>query len=203
MLYDSSMRLSRVTKAAFLTLALTFGGFTVAAPPIVASQPAAEHSTAHFEVRFMKNMIAHHHMAVEMSELCLQKATRQELRELCNQIIADQNREIQTMQSWLRDWYGISYTPQMMPDDQRKMQLMANLSSTHFEIVFMQEMIKHHRTAIKEARTCTQRAGHEELTSLCNNIITAQRQEIAQMRQWLCQWYAMCKRKDSDDSHEH
>ncbi|HEY9708558.1 MAG TPA: DUF305 domain-containing protein [Oculatellaceae cyanobacterium] len=74
MLYDSSMRLSRVTKAAFLTLALTFGGFTVAAPPIVASQPAAEHSTAHFEVRFMKNMIAHHHMAVEMSELCLQKA---------------------------------------------------------------------------------------------------------------------------------
>lgn len=44
-------------------------------------------------------MIDHHHMAVETSEICLAKAVHAELRQMCEQIIAAQSREIEQLQS--------------------------------------------------------------------------------------------------------
>ncbi|HZQ06831.1 MAG TPA: LPXTG cell wall anchor domain-containing protein [Anaerolineae bacterium] len=34
-----------------------------------------------------------------------------------------------------------------------------------------------------------QRAEHQDLKNLCQNIITSQQQEIQQMQTWLAQWY--------------
>lgn len=62
----------------------------------------------------MTTTIDHHAMAVMMSEICLTNATvHEELRTVCGEIITAQTQEISTMQSWLQDWYGISYSPQM------------------------------------------------------------------------------------------
>ena len=54
-------------------------------------------------------------------------------------------------------------------------------------------MIKHHLAAIKEASDCVERAFHEELRDLGENIVTAQAAEIEQMRTWLCEWCGICK----------
>jgi uncharacterized protein (DUF305 family) len=53
-------------------------------------------------------------------------------------------------------------------------------------------MIKHHWTAVGAAMRCVGRAFHEELETLCENIITTQIAEILQLRSWLCQWYTLC-----------
>jgi uncharacterized protein (DUF305 family) len=156
--------------------------------------PAPDRATAKFEIDFMTGMIDHHAMAIEMANLCLQKAIHEELRSLCQNIIAAQQQEIAQMQSWLSSWYGISYSPQMKPGDMRMMERLASLSGAEFEIEFMQMMIKHHLKAIREASKCVERAFHPELRGLCENIITTQAAEIEQMRTWLCQWYGVCKR---------
>lgn len=153
----------------------------------------SQQSTAQFEIRWMQNMIDHHHMAVMMAEICLQKAVHPELKTLCENIIAAQTREIRQMQGWLRDWYGITYEPQMKPGDMRQMEKMAALSPTEFEIAFMEEMIRHHRMAIMEAQMALRKASHEELKQLARDIIRTQSQEIQQMRTWLCQWYNRCR----------
>ena len=158
------------------------------------SGPAPDRATAKFEIDFMKDMIDHHAMAVEMAEICLDKAIHPELRSLCEEIIAAQQQEITQMQSWLSNWYGISYSPQMKPGDMRMMERLASLTGAEFEIEFMQMMIKHHLKAIKEASKCVERAFHPESRELCENIITSQAAEIEQMRTWLCQWYGICKR---------
>ena len=158
-----------------------------------ASTPAPDKQTAKFEIDFMQGMIDHHAMAVAMAELCVQKAIHEELRQLCGDIIAAQSAEIQQMQGWLQEWYGVSYEPRMTNGAMRQMEKLASLSGAEFEIAFMEQMIRHHEAAIKEARTCLRRAYHVELRQLCENIIATQSAEIEQLQNWLCQWYGICK----------
>ena len=159
----------------------------------IAGAPAPSPPAAKFEIKFLTDMIDHHHMAVMMAEMCLEKATHAELRALCENIRTAQMAEIEQMQSWLQDWYGISHEPEMKPGDEKMMDRLASLSGPEFEIEFMEMMIKHHEKAIKEARQCLDKAVHAELRTLCQNIITTQSAEIAQMQTWLCQWYGECR----------
>lgn len=162
-------------------------------PGPVASMPAPTQPAVNFEVRFMTGMIDHHQMAIEMASMCLEKAIHPELSSMCEQIIAAQSAEIQEMQAWLQNWYGISYSPTMKPGDQQMHDRMASLSAAEFEIAFMEMMTKHHEKAIKEARQCLDKAWHTELRQLCESIIAAQSAEIAQLETWLCEWYDRCK----------
>ncbi len=157
------------------------------------SGPAPDKATAKYEIDFMQDMIDHHAMAVPMANMCVEKAIHVELRTLCQEIIAAQSAEIQQMQTWLMEWYGISYSPEMKPGDMRMMEKMAELSGAEFEIEFMEMMIKHHLKAIRKASKCVDRVFHDQLREMCENIIVTQAAEIEQMRTWLCDWYGICK----------
>lgn len=170
--------------AIVLSLAATFGFSTVSA-----NGPAQDPETAKFETDFMQTMIDHHNMASEMAKVCLQKATHDELRTMCQNIIDSQTKEIQEMQSWLASWYQIDHQPMMMQNNQQMMNELNAASGADFEMMFLKMMIEHHTTAIQEATPCVQRAEHQELKDLCQNIITSQQKEIDQMQTWLAQWY--------------
>ena len=176
--------------AAFLLVALVGAGLAVA--PAAAEEPAPEPSTARYEVDFLMNMIDHHAMAVQMAEICLDNAVHPELASLCESIKTAQSQEMAEMQSWLQDWYGVTHEPEMKPGDRRKMERLASLDGAEFEIEFMESIIGHHRKAIREGEQCLRRAYHPELLDLCQNIIQTQSAEIAQMEQWLCDWYDRC-----------
>jgi len=180
--------------AAFALTALVAVGFSAA--PAAADEPAPDRATARFEVDFLVGMIDHHAMAVEMADICLDKAVHEDLRAMCESIKTSQSRQIEEMQSWLADWYGVTHEPEMKPGDMRQMERLASLSGAEFEIEFMESMIKHHRKAIREGETCLREAYHDDLIGLCENIIATQSAEIAQMQQWLCQWYDRCRGRD-------
>jgi uncharacterized protein (DUF305 family) len=165
----------------------------IASQTRIASEPAPDRSTARYEIDFMQDMIDHHAMAVMMAEMCVEKAVHEELRRLCEDIIAAQSAEIQQMQGWLQEWYGISYAPEMTPGAMKQMEKLAALSGAEFEIAFMEMMIKHHAKAVKEGERCVERVYHEELRELCENIIATQTAEIELMESWLCEWYGNCK----------
>lgn len=176
-----------------LLFSVVFFNAKVASAQTQESGPAPDRSTAKYEVDFMTGMIDHHAMAVMMGQMCLEKAIHEELRTMCQNIITTQQQEIAEMQSWLNSWYGINYSPQMKPGAMRMMEKLASLSGAEFEIEFMQMMIKHHLAAIREASKCVERAYHDELRELCEDIITTQAAEIEQMRTWLCEWYGICR----------
>jgi uncharacterized protein (DUF305 family) len=98
-------------KARMCGAAITLA-FTTVAAPAVANEPAPTRAQAQYEIRFMTDMIDHHQMAINMSQICLTNATHEELKAMCADIIAAQQQEIVTMQTWLQDWYGVSYAPQ-------------------------------------------------------------------------------------------
>lgn len=166
-----------------LVVLLLFGAATTA---------QGGNAAARFEIRFLTNMIDHHHMAVMMAELCEGRVIHPELEELCDSIMAAQTQEIAEMQAWLKDWYGITYAPQMSRKDMREMAKLEALSGAQFEVHFMMMMIEHHEKAIREAKRCDRRASHEELLAMCEAIVASQGQEIAEMQEWLCSWYWIC-----------
>ncbi|MGE5765388.1 MAG: DUF305 domain-containing protein [Mycobacterium leprae] len=183
--------LSRGVLAGVAAVALLVGFASSAA----AREPAPNRSTARFEINFMKNMIDHHAMAVRMAEMCRDRAVHSQLRSMCKDIETSQRREIREMRSWLRDWYNTDHQPSMMhmpAGEMRRMHEMQMSSGRQFEIHFMTMMIPHHEQAIREAKTCRNRAHHGDLRQLCRNIIKTQAAEIRTMRSWLCKWYDRC-----------
>lgn len=197
----NQMRLAR--GAAISRVRLALAAATVAtltllalAAPTQAAAPAPNENIARYEIRFMREMIAHHHMAVMMAEVCVERHDiRPELRQLCADIIAAQEREIAAMQSWLRQWYGVEYQPHEDMDHEemsRMLAAMRAMSPREFERFFLEDMIVHHAGALQPARQCKGKASHEELESLCRDIIRFQVAEIDLMRQWLCEWFGEC-----------
>lgn len=158
-----------------------------------ANEPAPTLAQSNFEVRFMTMMIDHHSMAVGMAMICTNKAIHPELHQLCENIIATQSAEIDEMQSWLQQWYGINHEPEMKPGDQKMIQRLASMSGSDFEIMFMEMMIRHHHIAIVRAHECERKAYHLQLLALCDNIVQSQTEEIHTMQGWLCQWYQICR----------
>lgn len=57
------------------------------------------------------------------------------------------------------------------------------------EVRFLEGMIDHHQMALDMATDCLNKAQTESVVELCNNVITAQSAEIAQMQTWLLEWY--------------
>ena len=60
-----------------------------------------------FEIMFLTMMIAHHHGATKVANLCAGHAEHAELTDLCAVIHDAQAQEIAQMRAWLCDWYGI------------------------------------------------------------------------------------------------
>jgi uncharacterized protein (DUF305 family) len=59
-----------------------------------------------FDLRFLQAMIPHHEGAIEMAKQVLEKSDRPEVKELAEQIMDSQQKEIDQMQQWQKDWYG-------------------------------------------------------------------------------------------------
>lgn len=61
-----------------------------------------------FDRAFIEEMIVHHEGAVAMAQQALQAAKHDEIKQMAQEIINAQTREISTMRNWLKDWYGVS-----------------------------------------------------------------------------------------------
>ena len=57
-----------------------------------------------FDKAFVEEMIPHHQMAVMMATMLKNGTKRPEMTKLADDIITAQNREIEQMRGWLRDW---------------------------------------------------------------------------------------------------
>lgn len=59
-----------------------------------------------FDKAFLAEMIVHHEGAVEMARQALQHAQHTEIKQMAQDIIDAQEREITTMRGWQQSWYG-------------------------------------------------------------------------------------------------
>ncbi|MDX2240438.1 MAG: DUF305 domain-containing protein [Leptolyngbyaceae cyanobacterium bins.302] len=63
-------------------------------------------NATNFDREFIEQMIPHHQMAIMMSTMVANSATRPEIRNLAQSIIRSQSAEIKQMQQWYQAWYS-------------------------------------------------------------------------------------------------
>lgn len=63
-------------------------------------------SASQFDREFMEQMIPHHEMAIMMAQMLEASTERDEMKELADNIITSQAKEIDMMRSWLKSWYN-------------------------------------------------------------------------------------------------
>jgi len=143
---------------------------------------------------FVDAMVPHHRGAVAMAEVALENAEHREIQSLARNIISSQRAEIEEMRSLKEEISSTSDVPmQMSEKDMEDMGMMpdpgelANRES--FDEAFIDAMIPHHQSAIQMARIAAERSENPDIQTLAEDIITAQRKEIEQMKTWREDWY--------------
>ncbi len=61
---------------------------------------------AEFDRAFLAEMIIHHEGAVDMAKMVLEQSDRPELQQLANEIITAQEKEIDQMKNWQKEWFS-------------------------------------------------------------------------------------------------
>ena len=112
------------------------------------------------DVRFMQDMIPHHHQAIEMAALVAGRTNRPELIDVAGRIDVSQADEIAFMQKWLHDRgehapeptaHGAMHTSHKMAGmaTPEQMAKLAAADGTEFDRLFLTLMITHHEGAVK------------------------------------------------------
>ena len=133
---------------------------------------------------FIEQMIPHHQDAIDMANLALVRAEHPEIRQLAENVIRDQSREISQMRSWYKAWYGTdvpeyedammgggmnrrgSGTGMMRGGIDESMTDLAQLgNATQFDKEFIEQMVPHHQMAIMMAQM-TLNSDHQEIRDL-------------------------------------
>ncbi len=60
-----------------------------------------------FDSAFLEEMIPHHLGAIEMAQMVLKSSNSPELKKLANDIISAQQKEIDMMRKWQKEWFGL------------------------------------------------------------------------------------------------
>lgn len=144
-----------------------------------------------YDAAFIDSMIVHHEGAITMANQALAQAERQEITDLANAIISAQEAEITQLRQWREQWYPDLAETAGMGMDMGDMTVADGPEP--FDQRFIQAMIPHHQAAVTMARDALQNAERQEIKDLAQAIITAQEGEIAQMRQWLQDWYGIAQ----------
>lgn len=140
------------------------------------------------EYDYLTKMIPHHEEAIETARILRREADRPELREFAGDIIEVQQREIDQMRSWLREWYPdqpeeADYDPMMRE--------LEGLRTDRVGEAFLEDMIPHHMAAVMMSQQLLASGfeRHPEVEDLARRIRDAQLREIRQMSDWLRDWY--------------
>ncbi len=157
------------------------------------------------DIAFAQGMIPHHEQAVEMADLALEPAAEAspQVKQLAEQIKGAQDPEIELMTQWLGQWGAPTQMPGtggdfagmdhsghdmggitmsgMMTSGQMKE--LRRSSGDAFDTMWLEMMIAHHEGAIAMAEQVRATSNDPAVTTLAQQIIAAQREEISTMRQ--------------------
>lgn len=179
-------------------------------------------ATAEFERDYLTSIIDHHYSALRITELAAgtdeerdaainnpqegtsptpgttatpAKAGSDAIKSMARMANRMQREEIAKAQHFLRDWYGVSHTPQLMPEGQQQIQRLEQAGTGDaFDRAFLETFSDHHYAAIHPSLDCVVKAdiAHDELKHYCEGIVQNQTREINDMRKHLCKDFNVC-----------
>ena len=68
-------------------------------------EPTAKTGNA-FDQHFLTKTPQHHQYAIEMAQLCEQKAAKSDVKAFCAKLLASQQKEEDQMEAWRQSWFA-------------------------------------------------------------------------------------------------
>lgn len=145
-------------------------------------------SAVAFDRAFIDAVVPHHESAIEMAKAAKQAGlTQPDLVEIADDIIVTQQEEIDRMLEWRKAWYGSSEIEpgagEALSLSDSQMGMMHGAAeelrdAADVDQMFAEMMIEHHQGAITMASLGLDKAEHDELKDLAEDIVEAQNREI-------------------------
>lgn len=193
-----------------ITSAVLLASATALPLPALADSPGAG-ITARFEVAFLQFTIDHHFSALRMTELAagtdLQrnpelsaaegtsptpgfaatppKASLNDVKSMARRANRAQREEIMSLQTMLKEWYGIHYEPKLRADGQLLINILERAHpGADFDHLFLETFSRHHYTLMEPVNACMTGTDleHLELRRECQGMWHMQVAEIDMMR---------------------
>jgi len=172
---------------------------------LAAVPAAAQAKVTPVDRAFVREMIPHHAMAVDMAEMAEMQAVHARLKTLAASIVEDQNAEIRQLkaiakrlkvkplpsgheehEAMMRDAETLGLAMEEMGMDMEMDELDG---AKPFDRRFIDMMITHHQGAIGMARAELAKGTSAQLREIARGIVSAQKREITQMNSWRKAWY--------------
>ena len=135
------------------------------------------------EKDFLREMIPHHQEAVDTSVLLFISTDDPDLKMLTKAIYKAQTEEILNMRLSYARWYNLIPTGAMYQSMMRDLNI---VTGRERDILYVQDMIMHHKGALEMAgKVLTFKDIHEETVIFAKDIIKNQKTEINYMQSWL------------------
>lgn len=194
--YESERRSRRVRSQALAGAAIVLVGLLALAGCGGSGKQAATGTStgsrpAAFDRSFIDAMVPHHLSAIDMANAAREAGLEAPvLQRIARNIVSSQQREIDQMKQWRKQWYGSAVVDPngaeglgMSMGDMGMSGSPADIrNAANVDSAFASMMTAHHRAAIAMARMALTRAQHPKLGTLARQIIAAQQREIRQLK---------------------
>ncbi len=177
-------------KAVLITLVvLAVGGGL-----ILAGQKAEPAQAKERDQAFLQSMVPHHESAISMAQVAKERATVPEIKQLANDIVGAQEKELAQMRTIHQRLFNAALTSDEGAHD--KLELSADEAGMNhgaesttklrtanpFDSAFIDEMTPHHEGAVRMAKAVLETTEDAEIRQLAQDIVSAQEAEVKLMK---------------------
>ena len=158
------------------------------------SGPPSLTSSIQPERELLEEMYVHDLLTQEMMQLCIQRASRAELRQFCQTGALETKRDGELVAGWLKQWYGAATPPRSRAKGHsqygQSLSRLRQAPGNRFDEQFLFEVQQRHRQELDEA--CAERAVRTEMKQHCAEDTARQKEVLATVDRWFCQWFSDC-----------
>jgi uncharacterized protein (DUF305 family) len=149
--------------------------------------------TKSYDASYMQTTINHEEFIRQLALLAMSKQLdHTDLMTFAQNEANYAGQNIGTLQGYLSAWYNIQASPTLSGSATRTLSSLAALEGAAFEKAYLNQMVSEDQVRVRDGQRCYGRATHTSLILFGFNIQYAATQEIAQLKSWLCQWFAAC-----------
>lgn len=134
---------------------------------------------------FLRMMSDHHKGLIAMVHPTMEKKENLAVKADATKMDKKQDAELETMITMLEQQYKDSYTPSVMPENQRMADELKGKSGADYSRTFLRNVIAHHEQAVKMIDDYLPKAKSTQVRSMAEKMKSDQTKEIAELQRKL------------------
>lgn len=134
---------------------------------------------------FLRMMSDHHKGLIAMVHPTMEKKENLAVKADASKMDKKQDAELETMITMLEQQYKDSYTPSVMPENQRMADELKGKSGPDYSRTFLRNVIAHHEEAVRMIDDYLPRAKNPQVKAMAEKMKSDQTKEIAELQRKL------------------